>query len=128
MSISTQKLILYGANDKPCHDTTEERPWKKFKGDLQVVQNRSDTVLDAQARGMDLMNFTNHMVCHHVPRLSDKYAQLNLLRNQIAEMEKYAKSVHDQSFDEIKEAISASLFIADVRARALFLSHRRILS
>ncbi|KAG9696667.1 hypothetical protein KCU95_g2071, partial [Aureobasidium melanogenum] len=92
MSISTQKLILYGFIYKPCLKTTEERPWKKFKEDLQAAQNRFDTVLDAQARGMDLMNFTNHM---------------------IAEMEKFAKSVHDQSFDEIKEAISASLFIAD---------------
>ncbi|KAH0361043.1 hypothetical protein KCU65_g8976, partial [Aureobasidium melanogenum] len=105
MFISTQKLILYGPVDKPCPETTEERPWKKFKADLQASQKRIDTVLDAQARGMDLMNFTNHL---------------------FVEMEKCAKSIHEQSYDEIEEAISASLCIAERVVENIFKNVKKI--
>lgn len=117
MSISTTKQNLPGPVEKPCLDLTDENPWKKLKEDLEALQKRIDTVLDAQARAMDLSNFAIRMV-GHTQRLSDKHAELGSLVNQLVDIEKCAKSINDQSSDEIERAISASLSIADVRVGA----------
>lgn len=68
---------------------------------------------------MDLSNFANRMV-GHTEKLSDKHAELGLLGKQVVEIERFAKSINDQSSEEVDKAISASLSIADVRARALY--------
>ncbi len=45
---------------------------------------------------------------------------MGLLGKQVVEIERFAKSINDQSSEEVDKAISASLSIADVRARALY--------
>ncbi|KAG9551574.1 hypothetical protein KCU71_g5255, partial [Aureobasidium melanogenum] len=112
MSIPATNQNLPGPIDKPCLVSTKGNPWKKFKEDLQGLQKRIDPVLDAQAREMDLSNFANRMV-GHTEKLSDKHAELGLLGKQIVEMERFAKSINDQSSEEVDKAISASLSIAD---------------
>ncbi|KAG9799591.1 hypothetical protein KCU95_g1397, partial [Aureobasidium melanogenum] len=112
MSIPTARPDSLGPTDKPCLDLTDGDSWKDFKEDLQALHKRIDTVLDAQARAMDLGNFANRMV-GHTERLSDKHAELDLLGKQVVEMEKCARLINDQSSDEVNKAISASLSIAD---------------
>ncbi|KAG9852798.1 hypothetical protein KCU98_g11407, partial [Aureobasidium melanogenum] len=112
MSIPTARPNSLGPTDRPCLDLTDGNSWKEFKEDLHALRKRIDTVLDAQARAMDLGNFANRMV-GHTERLSDKHAELDLLGKQVVEMEKCARLINDQSSDEVNKAISVSLSIAD---------------
>ncbi|KAH0343808.1 hypothetical protein KCU83_g8618, partial [Aureobasidium melanogenum] len=92
MSILTTKQDPPGPTDGSCLNPSDENPRDKFREDLQVLQKRIDPVLDTQARETDFIDFVNRMV---------------------VEMEKCAKSINDQSFDEVDKAISASLSVAD---------------
>ncbi|KAG9596115.1 hypothetical protein KCU77_g5317, partial [Aureobasidium melanogenum] len=112
MSIPASNQNLSGPIDKPCLDPTEQNPWKKSKEDLQRLKKRIDPVFDVQAREMDFIDFVDRMV-GRVERLSDKHAGLGLHGKQVMEMEKCAKSINDQSSDEVDKAISASLSVAD---------------
>ncbi|KAH0028575.1 hypothetical protein KCU78_g3596, partial [Aureobasidium melanogenum] len=112
MSIPATNQNLPGPIDQPCLVPTQGNPWKKFKEDLQGLQKRIDPKLDAQAREMDLNNFANRMV-GHTEKLSDKHAELGLLGKQVVELERFAKSINDQSSEEVDKTISVSLSIAD---------------
>ncbi|KAG9596012.1 hypothetical protein KCU77_g5379, partial [Aureobasidium melanogenum] len=92
MSILTTKQDLPDPIDKSCLDLSDENSRNKFREDLQALQKRMDPVLDTQAREMDFIDFINRIVM---------------------EMEKCAKSINDQSSDEVDKAISASLSVAD---------------